>query len=156
MTVTSNLGRNDSPATATPISNGTFRASISPYADPVAGPANPDHDYYQLTANPGAVVTIETMARRLTPQSFLDTVVEIVDADGNRFTTCRTPDVPYANYDQPCLNDDLNLGILQDSHLEFQAPSEGTSPVMFYVHVFSFNGSARPDYVYDLIVSGAN
>ena len=85
-----------------------------------------------------------------------DSALEIVDAGGNRFATCRTPEVPYANYDQTCLNDDLNQGILQDSHLEFKAPSEGTSPVAFYVRVFSLNGSARPDYVYDLMVSGAN
>jgi hypothetical protein len=102
------------------------------------------------------VVAIETMAKRLTPESFLDTVIEIVDADGNRFATCRTPEVPNANYDQICLNDDINLGILQDSHLEFQVPNDATSPVTFYVHVFSFDGSARPDYVYDLIVSGAD
>jgi len=90
LTIRSDLGRNDSPATATPISNGTFRASISPYSDPVTGPANPDSDYYELTANPGAVVTVETMAKRLTPESPLDTVIEIVDAEGNRFSTCRT------------------------------------------------------------------
>ena len=51
LTIASDLGRNDSPATATPISNGTLRASISPFADPVAGPANPDNDYYELTAS---------------------------------------------------------------------------------------------------------
>jgi hypothetical protein len=152
--VVSDPGRNDEPATATPISNGTFRASISPYADPVAGPANPDHDYYQLTAAPGTVVTIETMARRLVPESFLDSVIEIVDIDSNRFTTCRTPN---GTFDLPCLNDDIQLGVVQDSQLEFKIPDNGTAtPVTFFVHVFSFNGSARPDYVYDLIVSGAN
>jgi len=154
LTIDSHLGRNDSPATATPISNGTFRASISPYADPVAGPANPDHDYYAMTANPGAVVAITTMAKRLTPESPLDTVIEIVDAAGNRLSPCRT----YSDqaFDQPCLNDDFELGIIQDSRLEFKVPDSATEPVTFYVRVLSWDGSARPDYVYDLVVSGAN
>lgn len=156
LAIASNPGRNDTPATATPISNGTFRASISPYADPVAGPANPDHDYYQLTAAPGAIVTIETVARRLVPESFLDSVIEVVDADGNRFGSCRPGNQYNGYYDQPCLNDDIDLGIVQDSRLQFQVPGSDTGPVTFYVRVFSFDGSARPDYVYDLTVSGAN
>ena len=45
---------------------------------------------------------------------------------------------------------------MQDSYLKFQAPESTTGPVTFYVRVFSWDGSARPDYVYDLVVSGAN
>ena len=153
LTIASDLGRNDEPATATPISNGTFRASISPFADPVAGPANPDHDFYELAANSGSVVTIETTAKRLTPESPLDTVLEIVDAAGNRPSTCRTP---YGYYDGPCINDDIELGTTTDSRLEFQVPDSETGPVTFFVHVFSWDGNARPDYVYELTVSGAN
>lgn len=154
LTIASNLGRNDSPATATAISNGTLRASISPYADPVAGPANPDNDYYALAANRGAIVTIETMAKRLTPESPLDTVIELVDAAGNRLSTCRTyADGPFV---EPCANDDIELGYVQDSRIQFQVPESATGPVTFYVRVLSWDGNARPDYVYDLTVSGAN
>lgn len=153
LTIASDLGRNDSPATATPISNGTFRASISPYADPVAGPVNPDHDYYQLTAAPGAIVTVDTTARRLSPESFLDTVLEIVDSGGNRLSTCLSSS---GYFDGPCLNDDIELGIVQDSRLEFRVPESASEPLTFYLRVFSWDGSARPDYVYDLTVSGAN
>jgi hypothetical protein len=156
LTIRSNLGRNDSPATATPISNGTFRASISPYSDPVDGPAFPDNDYYALTASPGAIVTLETMADRLTPASPLDSVIEIVDADGHRFTTCRPGNDTYGSYNQACLNDDFDWYNTLDSKLEFQVPSTGPDPVTFYVHVLDWSGSARPDFVYDLIVSGAN
>ena len=154
LTIASNLGRNDSPATSTPISNGRFRASISPYADPVSGPAYPDSDYYALTANPGAVVRVETMAERLTPQSPLDTVIEIVDGDGNRLPTCR----PYTWYPftLPCLSDDDLEASTLDSRLEFKASDSASGPVTIYVRVLSWDGSARPDYVYDLLVSGAN
>jgi len=153
LTVKSDLGRNDDPATATPISNGTFRASISPFADPAAGPANPDHDFYELTARPGSVVTIETMASRLSPESPLDTVLEIVDSDGNRFSTCQ---VVSGSFDKPCMNDDIQDVVIQDSRLKFEVPETGTESVTFYVHVLSWDGDARPDYIYDLIVSGAN
>ncbi|MGD0920863.1 MAG: Ig domain-containing protein [Terriglobia bacterium] len=154
LTITSSLGRNDSTATATPISNGRFRASISPYADPVSGPAYPDNDYYAVTANPGAVVRVETMAERLTPASPLDTVIEIVDGDGNRLSTCR----PYTWYSftMPCLSDDDAEASTLDSRLEFKASDSASGPVTIYVRVLSWDGSARPDYVYDLLVSGAN
>jgi hypothetical protein len=156
LTITNSPGRNDSPATATPISNGTFRASISPYSDPVDGPAFSDNDYYALTANPGAIVTLETMADRLTPPSPLDSVIEVVDADGNRFTTCRPGNDDYGAFNRDCLNDDFDWYNTLDSKLQFQVPGAGTNPVTFYVHVLDWRGSARPDFVYDLIVSGAN
>lgn len=154
LTITSSLGRNDTVATATSISNGSFRASISPYADPVSGPAYPDNDYYALTANPGAVVRVETMAERLTPQSPLDTVIEIVDGDGNRLSTCR----PYSWYPfmLPCLSDDDAEASTLDSRLEFKASDSASGPVTIYVRVLSWDGSARPEYVYDLTVSGAD
>ncbi len=43
LAVAANPGRNDSIATATPISNDRFHASLNPAADPPSGPANPDH-----------------------------------------------------------------------------------------------------------------
>lgn len=156
LTISSDLGRNDSPATATAISNGTFRASISPYSDPVEGPAFPDNDYYALTANPGAIVTLETTADRLRPASPLDSVIELVDAGGNRFATCRPGNDDFGAFDRDCLNDDFDWSNTLDSKLQFQVPGTGTDPVTFYVRVLDWRGDARPDYVYDLLVSGAN
>lgn len=156
LTIKNDLGRNDSPTTATPISNGTFRASLSPYADPVSGPAEPDNDYYALTANPGAVVIVETNAKRLVPESPVDTVIEIVDGDGKRFDTCRLGNDSYSSFNQPCLIDDIDLGVVQDSRLQFQVPGTGITALTFYVHVLDWSGNARPDFVYDLIVFGAN
>jgi len=154
--ISSSLGRNDAIATATPISNGTIHASISPYADPVSGPASPDNDYYELSANVGAVVHIQTYAfGGISPASPIDTVIEIVDANGTRFTTCDIPGDSEYVYDAPCLNDDEAPSTL-DSLLNFQVPGTGSEPVTFYIHVLDWSGSARPDFVYDLTVSGAN
>jgi hypothetical protein len=149
-------------ATATPLSNGIFRASISPFADPVPGPANPDNDFYRFTANSGNTVTIEIFARRLSPSSPLDSVIEILDSGGSRPTTCRNPGTddgltgatdPTPNaFDDVCVNDDIVLGLTLDSQLEFQVPAPGT----YFVRVLDFRGDARPDLIYDLAISGAN
>jgi hypothetical protein len=166
-------GRNDSVATATPLFNGTARASISPYTDPVnTTPANPDVDVYQITATAGSIVEIRICARSLTDPrctlatpSPLDSVIEIVDMNGVRFTTgCRNEgtddgvtglaDTTPTLFDDTCLNDDITLGVVQDSKLEFQVPGTGT--VIFYVRVFDWRGDARPDLLYDIIISGAN
>jgi len=154
--ISSSLGRNDAIATATPISNGTIHASISPYADPVSGPASPDNDYYELSANVGAVVHIQTYAfGGISPASPIDTVIEIVDANGTRFTTCDIPGDSEYVYDAPCLNDDEAPSTL-DSLLNFQVPGTGSEPVTFYIHVLDWSGSARPDFIYDLSIFGAN
>jgi hypothetical protein len=156
LTIKNNLGRNDSIATATPISNGKFHASLSPYSDPVDGPAVPDSDYYQLSAMPGSVVTIETVADRLSPPSPMDSVVEIVDSAGNRLSTCRPGGDTYGYFSQPCLNDDFDWYNTLDSKLYFRAPDTLGTPVTFYVHVLDWSGSARPDFIYDLSIFGAN
>ena len=159
------LGRNDSIATATPISSGFFNASISPFSDPSS--AAPDTDYYRLTANPGATVSVSVRARLLFVNSTLDPVIEIVDSTGTRFTTCndpvqaflKPPAVPDPNpsdFDDPCINDDDPNTGTTDSSLRFQVPGTTGPPVTFYIHVFDFRGDARPDMLYQLIVSGAN
>jgi hypothetical protein len=141
------LGRNDSPATATPLSNGTYLASISPFSDPPTGVANPDSDYYVLTANPGATVTIEIKAQRLNPPSPLDSVLEIVDANNTRLSLCSAP----ANL---CLNDDIPNGGTTDSILILQVPAG--NPLTFYAHVLDWRGDARPDFIYTITITGAN
>ncbi|MFQ5927919.1 MAG: Ig domain-containing protein, partial [Terriglobia bacterium] len=127
-------GRNDNvcplPGTDSPtaISNGTLRASLSPYAD---------IDVYSFQGTSANLVTIETFARRLTPESFADTVIELLDSSCTLLT----------------FNDDIDPGIIQDSRIEnFTLPSDGT----FFIRVRDFRGDGRPDLIYDLSLSGAN
>jgi hypothetical protein len=165
LTVTNSLPRNDTIAAATPLSNGSYRGTISPYTD--AAQLEPDQDYYQFTANAGALVAVEIFAKRIIPGSSpLDSVIEVVDANGARFSTCRdagnfsgvdgSPDPTPTAFDDVCLNDDLELGVTQDSKLEFQVPSSLGATVTFYVRVLDWGGRARPDFIYDLVVSGVN
>ncbi|MBI3670337.1 MAG: putative Ig domain-containing protein [Acidobacteria bacterium] len=153
------MGRNDppTPATATPLSNGTYRASISPFVDPpTATTANPDSDFYQVTASPGAIVTIEITADRLFPFSPLDSVIEIVaDASLTRLNLCSPPSAPQGPFVQPCMNDDMDSSTL-DSKLFLKVPSSAGGPLTFFVHMLDWRGDARPDLVYDISISGAN
>ena len=164
-------GRNETIATATPLFNGTARASISPYTDPVGTtPVNPDVDVYEITATAGSIVEIRICARSLTDPrctlaipSPLDSVIEIVDVNDVRQTTCRNEgtddgvtglaDTTPTLFDDTCLNDDITLGVVQDSKLEFEVPAGTTT---FFVRVFDWRGDARPDLLYDIIISGAN
>jgi hypothetical protein len=156
LTVAANLGRNDSIATATPLSNGTYQASISPFSDPPNGVENPDSDFYKLTANPGAIVTLEIQAQRLVPPSPLDSVMEIVDSSGTRLTICSPNSSTVGPFNQPCMNDDIETGIVTDSKLTLQVPSSNSGAQTFFARVLDFRGSARPDFLYTLTVSGAN
>ena len=158
------LQRNDSIATATPLSNGIHRASLSPYANK-SGVAQPDNDYFKLVAD-GGVVTNFLVVRYVdanSPVNDIDPAIEIVDANGHRFTTCKnlgttdgllpgtvdpTPDA----FDDPCVNDDIDPGVNVNSSLQFSVP--GTGPQTFYLHVLDENGRARPDFRYELTVSG--
>ncbi len=134
------LGNNNictpgSTAGTTQLSNGTIRASISPYSDV---------DVYSFQGTLGAQVTIEIFSQRLdldsdplTQESFLDSVIELLD------TNCAAL----------ALNDDIDPGIILDSRiLNFALTSSGT----FYIRVRDFRGDGRPDFIYDLRLTGAN
>ncbi len=174
LTINSALaGRNDDIGSATALpGNITARASISPYTDPEGDPSSsPDVDVYQITASAGSIVEVRICARSLTDPrctlatlSPLDSVIEIVDVNNVRFQTCNdvgddappppvTPDPTPGAFDDACINDDINLGVVQDSKLEFQVPAGTTT---FFVRVLDFRGDARPDLLYDIIISGAN
>jgi hypothetical protein len=155
LVATTNPGRNDTMATASPLSNGVFPASLSPFADPVSGPANPDQDYYRLSARPGSVVVIETFASRLIPASPADTVIELLDEFGDRLPTCRHFGQFPAVFDKPCLNDDLSPGFDLDSKLDFRVLGTPGTPVKFYLRVLDWRGNARPDFRYELYIHGA-
>jgi hypothetical protein len=157
-------GRNDSITTATPISNGNHGATISPYVN-TQGIEAPDTDYYVVTANGGSTVTLGASAAGVSFDSALmDPVLEIVNASGQRLTTCRNQgnddgvtgaaDPTPNAFDDPCLNDDITLGQNLNSFLELQVPAG--SPQTFYIHVGDFRGDARPEMRYSLSVSGVN
>lgn len=150
------LGRNDSPATATPMDNGSIQASISPYIDPPNGaPTAGDNDYYKLVSLGGSVVHVETVAKRSNPNNPLDTVIEIVDANSARLTLCRQPGDTSTTFASSCINDDISASPhVQDSALDFQVPGQPNIANTFYVHVFDWRGDARPDMTYSLEVSG--
>jgi hypothetical protein len=156
ITIVSPLGRNDSPATATAIGNGSISASISPYIDPPNGtPAPGDHDYYKLVSLGGATVHVETSANRPNPDNPLDTVIEIVDGNGRQLSTCRQPGDTSTNFSSACVNDDISSTVL-DSALDFQVQGATNVGNAFYVHVLDWRGDARPDMTYSLDVSGVN
>jgi len=127
------LGRNETCGTATPISNGVIRASISPYGDV---------DVYSFQGTAGSLVTIETYAQRLTlygdpsvTDDFLDTFLELLNS------SCVQIDY----------NDDISSG-LTDSLISGYLPYTGT----YYIRVSDLRGDGRPDFIYDLHLSGAN
>jgi hypothetical protein len=157
ITVAQPLGRNDTPATATLIGNGSYPASISPYIDPPNGaPLAADNDYYKVISAGSATVHVETSAKRGHPNNPLDTVIEIVDANGARLNTCRQPGDTVSAFSGPCINDDISESPhIQDSALDFQVPGTSDTSTAFYIHIFDWRGDARPDMTYVLQVSGA-
>jgi len=119
----SSLGRNDtcSITTATPVTNGTIRASISPYGDV---------DVYSFQGTAGRAVTVEIVAQRLnldgdatTTDVFFDSFLEILDASCNRRT----------------YNDDLSSSTT-DSMVSYTLPSTGT----YFIRVSDLGGSGPP------------
>jgi hypothetical protein len=163
--------RNDSLANATPIFPGTYQASLSPYTDSAGNPA-PDQDYYSLSANGGDVYSIGAVASQspftsaTSPGLVLssaDPVIEILDGTGARMTTCNDPvaDSPpsgapiakgAANFTDACMDHGgtatVGYGL---SSLTLQLPQGSNQK--FYIHVFDFNGRARPDFLYTLTVT---
>jgi hypothetical protein len=124
-----------STAGTTPISNGTIRASISPYGD---------IDVYSFQGTAGAQVTIEIFAQRLdldgdasTQDSYLDSILELLDSNCNQLT----------------YNDDISPAVIVDSRIKnYTLPSDGT----YFIRVRDFRGDGRPDLIYELSLSGAN
>jgi hypothetical protein len=147
------LGRNNSIAKATLIGNGSFFGSISPYADPV-DVATPDVDYYKLVLSNGTAADISTWAKQSNGSDPLDSVIEIVDVNGVRLHFCNAPTVPNGAFTGPCLNDDIQDGIVQDSRLFIKTPGT-TGSTTIYVKVSDWRGDARPDMTYYLQVNGA-
>jgi hypothetical protein len=129
------LGRNETCSTATSISNGVTRASISPYGD---------IDVYSFHGTAGNRVTIEIYAQRLTLYSgstttddFLDSFLELLNSSCSDLT----------------YNDDINPGVNRDSLISsFALPYTGT----YYIRVSDLSGNGRPDFIYELHLTGAD
>lgn len=161
--------RNDTIATATPIVPGTYYASLSPYTD-TSGNAAPDQDYYVLSGvNAGETYEVGVSNVYLSwngtysapTYSAIDPALELVDANGNRLTTCNDPVVdsppsgaPYSagakNFTDPCISHSpAGLGT-SNSYLTLQTSNANQT---FYIHIFDFNGRARPDFTYTFTVT---
>ena len=155
------LGRNDNITAcggtdfATPISNGTLRASISPYGD---------IDTYTFTLTvPATNLNIRTFAQDLdignnliVQSDFLDTVLELLDS------SCQVV----------ALNDDLSVNQFNydtDSRIivgpspfpatppanNLDTPAPTSLPAgTYYIRIRDYRGDGRPDMPYDLTVSG--
>lgn len=137
-------GRNDSIATATALpGNGTYMASISPSGQPNSV-LDPDEDYYEITTTASSTVTIDTIAQD--NGSPVDTVIEIVNAAGTVLNRCGDL------FNQACVNDDEIPGSLLDSRLQLSV----TGATTFYIHVVDWGSNARPDMLYELVISGVN
>jgi hypothetical protein len=129
------LGRNDLCANATSASNGAIRASISPFRDV---------DVYSFHGAAGDRVTVETYAQRLTLYAesnstdvFLDSFLEILDSG------CSTL----------FYNDDIISGVNTDSKISnYTLPNTGT----YYIRVSDLRGDGRPDFIYELHLSGVD
>src|SRR5690349_17068915 len=114
-----------------------------------------DSDYYKAVSLSGAVVHVETFARRIQSTNTLDTAIELVDANGIRFNTCRPVGDATAPFTSPCVNDDVSATPhVTDSALDFQVPGAPSTPTTFYTHVLDWRGDARPDMFYQLQVNG--
>jgi hypothetical protein len=153
------MARNDTITQATPLSNISLLASISPFTDPTS--SGPDVDVYSMSAAPGSVVQVYASGNNdfLQPPApnLLQPVVEIVDSTGARYQTCAQHSV-FANtiFNLPCINGLPGFNYLQQPYYAFQVPGNGSTPITFYVRVSDARGDARPDFIYTLGIFGVN
>ena len=153
ITVAKPLGRNDTVATATPLGNGYYQATLSPYIDPPnKAPLPADGDYYKLSSVARTTVYVKTSAKEFSSWVPTDTVLEIVDANGVRLNACR-PAGSSAAFTSACLNDDVSA-TLQDSALEIKMPGTASEASVAYAHVVDWRGLARPEMQYSIILGG--
>jgi hypothetical protein len=139
-------GRNDSIATATVLpGDGTYQASISPSGHPNTV-FDPDEDFYAITTAAQSTITVDINA--VVNGSPLDSVIEILGSNGVRLASCGSP-----AFNSTCMHDDEDTdnGDL-DSILQVRVAG-GTT---IYIHVVDWGSNARPDKLYDLVVSGVN
>ena len=66
-----------------------------------------------------------------------------------------TDDPTPNDFDDNCINDDIVLGVIRDSRLEFRVPP-GPDPLTFFIRVLGWRGDARPDLLYELVITRTN
>ena len=148
--VVASKGRNDSIQTAT-LFQSNVSASLSPYLDPPdKAPLAADSDYYKLVSMAGSTIHL-TMQAQGGP---IDPVIEVLDANGLRFSTCNSADYTATNYSSACINDEDGQGG-HNAALDYKVPGNPGDIVNSYVHAFDWSGNARPDMFYYLSQSGA-
>lgn len=149
--VVAGLGRNDTPAQATPKGNDVHEASISPYIDPPdRAPLAADNDYFAVASLGGSIVQIEALAFG---GGMLDPVVAIVDGNGVPYNACQPLGATGTNYASLCVNDDRAPGDT-NSAIAFKVPGAANQGTTAYVRVLDWRGHARPDMQYHLIIRG--
>jgi hypothetical protein len=151
------MSRNDTIAQATPLSNISLVASISPYGD--ASTSASDVDVYSMSAVPGTVVQLSARPRNdflqpLPADNSLQPIFEVVDSNGTRYQNCSWPQ--QSSFTLPCVNNLPGTVDIQGIYYWFQVPGSGTNPATFYVRVSDARGDARPDFIYTLDVLGVN
>jgi large repetitive protein len=143
-------GRNDSIQTAT-LFQSNVSASLSPYLDPPdKAPLAADSDYYKLVSMAGSTIHLSMQAQG----GNIDPVIEVLDANGIRFSTCNSVDYTATNYSSPCINDEDGQSA-HNSALDYKVPGNPGDIVNSYVHAFDWSGNARPDMYYYLAQNGA-
>ncbi len=118
---------NDTPAGATPI-------SLIQTIDGVICPAG-DVDYYRFSVNAGTTISVDVVAKA--DGSSLDPYLYLIDGDGKS---------PLAE------NDDIEYGVLQDSHLQYTIQRSGD----YYLKVKAYNnpGVGGTNYTYRIVLNG--
>ncbi|HYH00905.1 MAG TPA: Ig domain-containing protein [Terriglobales bacterium] len=152
---------NNSVANATPIQFEALALSISPYTDE-NGVAAPDTDYFRFLAQGGSTVNVYTSGSF---GSSADTVLELLDQNGVRLTTCNNPaddnpasyivrDLTPYGFDDDCVNDDgYTSGV--NSRLDLKVPGNSDTIHTIYAHVVEYTGNARPEFEYSVGVSSS-
>jgi hypothetical protein len=142
------LGRNDSIATATPIGNGAFSASISPSGDPNTV-FDPDQDFYRIETTAASTITVDIDSVD-SGNGAIDPVIETVNNSGTRLSTCAMPGE--VTFTSPCMHDDEDPGVLRDPLLRVQVGAGAT----IFLRVLDWRSDARPDATYNVHLSGVN
>jgi hypothetical protein len=125
-------------------------ASLSPYIDPPdKAPLAADNDYYKLVSMAGSTIHLSMQAQG----GPIDPVIEVLDANGIRLSTCNSVDYTATNYSSACINDEDGQGG-HNAALDYKVPGNPGDIVNSYVHAFDWSGNARPDVFYSLTQSG--
>jgi hypothetical protein len=142
-------GRNDTIQTATLTTNGVIYASLSPYIDPPnKAPLAADTDYYKIVSMAGTLVNLSMISAG----GPIDPVIEVLDANGVRLSTCNSVDLASTNHTSPCVNDDAFES--HNAGLEYKVPGDPGTVVNSYIHALDWAGIARPDMQYYMNING--